>query len=37
MDKLIFVICLLAALSDIPIGPNAARVDWEIALHAGRR
>jgi hypothetical protein len=37
MDKLIFVICLLAALSSIPSGPNKARMDWEVALHASRR
>jgi hypothetical protein len=36
MDKLIFVICLLAALSSIPSEPDT-RMDWEVALHAGRR
>jgi hypothetical protein len=37
MDKLIFAICLLATLFSISSGPDTARMDWEFALHAGRR
>jgi hypothetical protein len=35
MDKPIAVICLLAALSSIPMNPDTVRMDWEFAFHTG--